>query len=125
MISFTLWDIVRHLLMGAGWTILLSAIAFVLGGVLAPATSKMPLLRLMPGAAAKQAEIDALAVRLGELQAKLLRLDGVARQVGAKTGIDVGPFLSDQPVPRGGGHQPAARKPEWRGLPAQPDVPPG
>ena len=32
MISFTLWDIVRHLLMGAGWTILLSAIAFVLGG---------------------------------------------------------------------------------------------
>ena len=32
MISFTLWDMVRHLLMGAGWTILLSAIAFVLGG---------------------------------------------------------------------------------------------
>ena len=86
----------------AGAFLLVASFAFVLGGVLAPATSKMPLLRLMPGAAAKQAEIDALAVRLGELQAKLLRLDGVARQVGAKTGIDVGPFLSDQPVPRGG-----------------------
>ena len=31
MISFTLWDMVRHLLTGAGWTILLSVIAFVLG----------------------------------------------------------------------------------------------
>jgi polar amino acid transport system permease protein len=32
MISFTLWDMVRHLLVGAGWTVALSAIAFVLGG---------------------------------------------------------------------------------------------
>lgn len=86
----------------AGAFLLVASGAFVLGGVLAPATSKMPLLRLMPGAAAKQAEIDALAVKLGELQAKLLQLDGVAKQVGAKTGIDVGPFLSDQAVPRGG-----------------------
>ena len=34
MISFTLWDMVRHLLAGAGWTILLSGIAFVLGGAM-------------------------------------------------------------------------------------------
>lgn len=31
MIGFTLWDMVRHLLVGADWTILLSAIAFMLG----------------------------------------------------------------------------------------------
>ncbi|BCL76697.1 hypothetical protein JHS3_24330 [Jeongeupia sp. HS-3] len=49
-----------------------------------------------------RADIDALAVRLGELQAKLIRLDGLAKQVGNRTGIDVAPFLTDQPAPRGG-----------------------
>ena len=34
MISFSIWDMVRHLLTGAGWTIVLSAIAFALGGVM-------------------------------------------------------------------------------------------
>jgi murein DD-endopeptidase MepM/ murein hydrolase activator NlpD len=59
--------------------------------------------RLMPGAASpRQAEIDALALRVGELQAKLLRLDGLASQLGNKTGIDIKPFLSDQPAARGG-----------------------
>lgn len=50
----------------------------------------------------RQVDIDALAVKLGELQAKLTRMDGLAQQVGAKTGIDVKPFLSSQPAPRGG-----------------------
>ncbi|WP_432723396.1 M23 family metallopeptidase [Jeongeupia wiesaeckerbachi] len=48
------------------------------------------------------ANVDALAVRLGELQAKLTRLDGLAKQLGSRTGIDVTPFLSDKPAPRGG-----------------------
>ena len=34
MISFSIWDMVRHLLTGAGWTIVLSVIAFALGGVM-------------------------------------------------------------------------------------------
>ncbi len=34
MISFSIWDMLRHLLTGAGWTIALSAIAFALGGVM-------------------------------------------------------------------------------------------
>ncbi|WP_319581664.1 amino acid ABC transporter permease [uncultured Pseudodesulfovibrio sp.] len=33
MIEFTLWDIVRHLLMGAAWTVGLSLIAFISGGL--------------------------------------------------------------------------------------------
>jgi polar amino acid transport system permease protein len=35
MTEFTLWDIVRNLLLAARWTLLLSAIAFVGGGLLA------------------------------------------------------------------------------------------
>ncbi len=76
--------------------------AFSLGMLLAPKLSGTPLLSLMPRAAAHQAEIDTLAVKLGELQAKLLYLDGFAKRVGGKTGIEVAPFLSAQPVPRGG-----------------------
>lgn len=34
MISFSIWDMVRHLVTGAGWTIVLSVIAFALGGVM-------------------------------------------------------------------------------------------
>ncbi len=34
MISFTLWDIVRNLLLAAQWTVLLSLVTFVLGGVI-------------------------------------------------------------------------------------------
>src|SRR5438876_2216003 len=33
MIEFTLWDIVRNLLLAARWTIALSAIAFLCGGL--------------------------------------------------------------------------------------------
>ncbi len=76
--------------------------AFSLGLLLAPQLSDAPLRSLIPRAAAHQAEIDTLAVKLGELQAKLLYLDGFARRVGSKTGIEVAPFLSEQPVPRGG-----------------------
>lgn len=32
MMSFTLWDIVRNLLLAGGWTVLLTLVAFVLGG---------------------------------------------------------------------------------------------
>ena len=76
--------------------------AFSLGVFLAPNASSVPLLRLMPGASIRQAEINALAVKLGELQARLLRLDGFARQVGSKAGIETASLPADQPVPRGG-----------------------
>lgn len=50
MIEFTLWDILRNLLLAARWTILLSAIAFLFGGtvgllVLLARTSRTRLLR--------------------------------------------------------------------------------
>jgi polar amino acid transport system permease protein len=50
MISFSLWDIVRNLLLGARWTVLLSLIIFVTGGmmgllILALRTSKVAILR--------------------------------------------------------------------------------
>jgi polar amino acid transport system permease protein len=50
MIEFTLWDIVRNLLLAARWTVLLSLVAFVSGGavgllVLLMRTSKRPPLR--------------------------------------------------------------------------------
>lgn len=75
-----------------------------IGFVLASSLKQTPALwRLMPNANHnRQSEIDALAIRVGQLQAKLLRLDGLASQVGNKTGIDIKPFLSTQPVPRGG-----------------------
>lgn len=79
--------------------------AFSLGMLLSPRISDAPLMRLMPGAP-RQAEIDTLAVKLGELQAKLLYLNGFAKRVGSKTGIEVAPFLSGQSVPRGGASVP-------------------
>ena len=33
MIEFTLWDIVRNLLLAARWTVVLSLVAFVGGGI--------------------------------------------------------------------------------------------
>lgn len=50
MVEFTLWDILRNLLLAARWTILLSAIAFLFGGtvgllVLLARTSRTRLLR--------------------------------------------------------------------------------
>ncbi len=33
MVEFTLWDIARNLLLAARWTVLLSLIAFVGGGI--------------------------------------------------------------------------------------------
>lgn len=84
-------------------TLLLTACgAFLLGVMLAPADSKLPLRHLLPGAASRQAEMDSLAIKLGELQAKLVRLDGFMKQVGSKTGVNAASFLSDQPAPRGG-----------------------
>ncbi|MFP3187132.1 MAG: amino acid ABC transporter permease, partial [Paraburkholderia sp.] len=50
MVEFTLWDIARNLLLAARWTVLLSVIAFVCGGVagfalLAMRVSPLPWLR--------------------------------------------------------------------------------
>ncbi len=49
MVDFTLWDIVRNLLLAARWTIALSAIAFVGGGVVGLALLLSRLAKL-PGA---------------------------------------------------------------------------
>ncbi len=82
MIDFTLWDIVRNLLLAARWTVLLSLVAFVGGGVvgllvLLMRTSKRPFLaprhvglyRDLPGHAAADAAVPGLlrprAVRRG------------------------------------------------------------
>ncbi|QLG89384.1 M23 family metallopeptidase [Chitinibacter bivalviorum] len=82
-------------------TLLIGAAAFGLGMLFAPSRVE-PLLRMMPGQHARQNEIDALAVQVGELQAKLTRLDGLASRVGDKTGIDIKPFLSQKAAPQGG-----------------------
>lgn len=54
MIEFTFWDILRNLLLAARWTVVLSLVAFVGGGVVATLvlllrTSKRPLLRRAAG----------------------------------------------------------------------------
>lgn len=54
MIEFTFWDILRNLLLAARWTVVLSLVAFVGGGVMATLvlllrTSKRPLLRRAAG----------------------------------------------------------------------------
>jgi murein DD-endopeptidase MepM/ murein hydrolase activator NlpD len=91
--------------LGLALTLLIGAAAFGLGLLFAPSRVE-PLLRMMPGQHARQNEIDALAVQVGELQAKLTRLDGLATRVGSKTGIDIKPFLSQKAVPQGGLEQP-------------------
>ncbi|WP_373974067.1 M23 family metallopeptidase [Chitinibacter sp. SCUT-21] len=88
-------------IIGLALTILIGAAAFGLGMLFAPNRVE-PLLRLMPGQHARQNEIDALAVQVGQLQAKLTRLDGLANRVGDKTGIDIKPFLSKTDAPQGG-----------------------
>jgi murein DD-endopeptidase MepM/ murein hydrolase activator NlpD len=96
----------RELLtLGLILTLLVGAAAFGLGMLFAPNRVE-PLLRLMPGQHARQSEIDALAVQVGQLQAKLTRLDGLATRVGDKTGIDIKPFLSAKAAPQGGLAQP-------------------
>lgn len=52
MIEFTLWDLVRNLLLAARWTLLLSAIAFAGGGVLG---LTLLVLRVSRSAAAREA----------------------------------------------------------------------
>ena len=92
----------RELLtLGLILTLLIGAAAFGLGMLFAPNRVE-PLLRMMPGQQTRQSEIDALAVQVGELQAKLTRLDGLATRVGDKTGIDIKPFLSNKAAPQGG-----------------------
>ncbi|AGW92912.1 amino acid ABC transporter permease [Cupriavidus sp. DF5525] len=54
MIEFTFWDILRNLLLAARWTVVLSLVAFVGGGMVATLvlllrTSKRPLLRRAAG----------------------------------------------------------------------------
>ncbi len=57
----------------------------------------------LPGTpASQQRQIDLLAVKLGQMQAQLLRLDGLTRRVADQTGIDPKPFQSDINAPQGG-----------------------
>ncbi|QNM96911.1 M23 family metallopeptidase [Chitinimonas koreensis] len=57
----------------------------------------------LPGtSAAQQRQIDTLAVKLGQMQAQLVRLDGLTRRVSEQTGIDAKPFLSSSAAPQGG-----------------------
>ena len=51
MVDFSLWDIVRNLLLAARWTVLLSLIAFVGGGLVGLA---LLVLRTLPSRAAQQ-----------------------------------------------------------------------
>lgn len=63
----------------------------------------MPSLPSLPGTpVAQQRQIDALAVKLGQMQAQMVRLDGLTRQVAGKTGIDAKPFQSTVKAPQGG-----------------------
>ncbi|QDQ26765.1 M23 family metallopeptidase [Chitinimonas arctica] len=50
----------------------------------------------------QQRQIDLLAVRLGQMQAQLVRLDGLTRRVADRTGIDAKPFQSNIAAPQGG-----------------------
>lgn len=88
----------------AGAVALFAGGAGLATGLLLQGTSTPQLFQLTKSP--RQADLDVLAVKLGELQAKLTRLDGLAKQVGLKTGIDVKPFLSSQPAPTGGIEQP-------------------
>jgi murein DD-endopeptidase MepM/ murein hydrolase activator NlpD len=57
----------------------------------------------LPGTpVAQQKQIDLLAVRLGQMQAQMVRLDGLTKRVADKTGIDPKPFLSSTSAPQGG-----------------------
>jgi murein DD-endopeptidase MepM/ murein hydrolase activator NlpD len=60
----------------------------------------MPSLQGAP--AAEQRQLDALAVKLGQMQAQLLRLDGLTKQVADKTGIDPKRYQSRETPPQGG-----------------------
>lgn len=63
----------------------------------------MPAIPALPGTpVAQQRQLDVLAVKLGQMQAQLLRLDGMTRQVANKTGIDPRPYQSRESAPQGG-----------------------
>lgn len=51
---------------------------------------------------AQQKQIDLLAVKLGQMQAQMVRLDGLTKRVADKTGIDAKPFMSSTSAPQGG-----------------------
>ncbi|WP_028455053.1 M23 family metallopeptidase [Chitinilyticum litopenaei] len=51
---------------------------------------------------ADRATLDALAGQVGELHARLTRMNQLAVEVGSKTGLDVQPFLGEASAPRGG-----------------------
>lgn len=51
---------------------------------------------------ANRQQIDLIAVKVGQMQAQLLRLDGLTRDVADKTGIDIGVFQSNVEAPQGG-----------------------
>lgn len=61
----------------------------------------VPVIPTLPGIA-QQGQLDDLAVKLGQMQAQLLRLDSMTRQVAEKTGINPAPFQSRKEAPQGG-----------------------
>ncbi|MBE9607981.1 M23 family metallopeptidase [Chitinilyticum piscinae] len=50
----------------------------------------------------ERAQLDALAMQVGELQARLLRMDQLAVEVGKRTGLDIKPFVASGVAARGG-----------------------
>ncbi len=53
--------------------------------------------------------LDAMAVRLGELQARILRLDALGERVAKSAGFKPQDFALDRPVARGGAIDPSAK----------------
>jgi len=88
MISFTLWDIVRNLLLAARWTIGLSLIAFAGGGILG---ALVALARVAPNAVLRGASIAYIEVVQGTplLMQLFLCFFGLAL-----FGIDVSPLAA-------------------------------
>jgi polar amino acid transport system permease protein len=88
MISFTLWDIVRNLLLAARWTVGLSLIAFAGGGLLG---ALVALARVGPNAVARGASIAYIEVVQGTplLMQLFLCFFGLAL-----FGIDVSPLAA-------------------------------
>jgi polar amino acid transport system permease protein len=88
MISFTLWDIVRNLLLAARWTVALSLIAFAGGSLLG---ALVMLARVAPNAALRAASIVYIEVVQGTplLMQLFLCFFGLAL-----FGIDVSPLVA-------------------------------
>jgi polar amino acid transport system permease protein len=88
MMEFTLWDLVRNLLLAARWTLLLSAIAFAGGGILG-----LALLMLRVSRSAASREAVKLYIELFQGTPLLMQLFLVFFGL-PLLGIDVSPWLA-------------------------------